>query len=182
MVNPLRYLTDSAPIYEQALSDFGITELMEKLSNFSDPDFDASWMNLEQQELESLATILIRGLTVSLKGKLIAGYVNAIRQGDRQELPNLGTLGFAPPSIELPANFPDVQTPRYLYGDKLRWIAEGDITDWGVVIGRFYSFTPYHCAWTWCYLIWLDKLSPSAAWIVADIAWENDLERVEEAA
>jgi hypothetical protein len=99
MVNPLRYLTDSAPIYEQALSDFGITELMEKLSNFSDPDFDASWMNLEQQELESLATILIRGLTVSLKGKLIAGYVNAIRQGDRQELPKLGTLGFAPPSI-----------------------------------------------------------------------------------
>jgi hypothetical protein len=182
MVNPLRYLTDSAPIYEQALSDFGITELMEKLSNFSDPDFDASWMNLEQQELESLATILIRGLTVSLKGKLIAGYVNAIRQGDRQELPKLGTLGFPPPSIELPANFPNVQTPRYLYGDKLRWIPEGDKTDWGIAIGRFYSFAPHHCAWTWCYLIWLDKLSPSAAITVADIAWENDLELLEEAA
>jgi hypothetical protein len=191
MVNPLSYLTDSAPIYEQALSDFGITDLIEKLSNFSDSDFDASWMNLEKQELESLATILIRGLTVSLKGKLIAGYVNAIRQGDRQELPNLGTLGFPPPSIELPANFPNVQTPRYLYGDQLRWIPEGDKTDWGVAIakrcceaqiGRFYSFAPHHCAWTWCYLIWLDKLSPSSPWTVADIGWEDDLERVEDAA
>lgn len=76
MVNPLRYLTDSPHIYEQALSDFGITELMEKLSNFSDSDRNASWMNLETSELESLATILIRGLTLSLKGKLIASYVN----------------------------------------------------------------------------------------------------------
>jgi hypothetical protein len=181
MVNPLRYLTDSAPIYEQALSEFGITELMEKLSNFSDPDFDASWMNLEQQELESLATILIRELTLSLKGKLIAGYINAIRQGDSQGLPRLGTVAFSPPSIDLPANFPNVQTPRYLYGDKLRWIPDGDKADWGVAIGRFYSFAPHHCAWMWCYLIWLNKLSPSSPWTVADIAWENDLERVEEA-
>lgn len=49
-------------------------------------------------------------------------------------------------------------------------------------IGRFYSFAPHHCDWMWCYLIWLDKLSPSSPWTVADIAWENDLERVEEAA
>jgi hypothetical protein len=68
-----------------------------------------------------------------------------------------------------------------LYGDKLRWIAEGDNTDWGVAIGRFYSFAPHLCAWTWCYLIWLDKLSLSAAITVADIAWENDLEPLEEA-
>lgn len=40
---------------------------------------------------------------------------------------------------------------------------------------------PHHCAWTWCYLIWLDKLSPSSPWTVADTAWENDLEPLEEA-
>jgi hypothetical protein len=83
-----------------------------------------------------------------------------------------------PSSTELPANFPNVQTPRYLYGDKLRWICNDDKADWGIAIGRFYSFAPHHCAWMWCYLIWLDKLSPSANRIVADIAWENDLEPV----
>jgi hypothetical protein len=54
------------------------------------------------------------------------------------------------------------------------------IADWGVAIGRFYSFAPHHCAWTWCYLIWLDKLSPSYAWTVADTAWEDDLEPLED--
>ncbi|YAF94054.1 MAG: hypothetical protein AB3A66_15670 [Nodularia sp. CChRGM 3473] len=54
------------------------------------------------------------------------------------------------------------------------WV--GSDTDWGTAIGRFYSFAPHLCCWTWCYLIWLSKDSPSAAWISADIAWEQDLE------
>jgi hypothetical protein len=85
-----------------------------------------------------------------------------------------------PSSTGLPANFPNVQTPRYLYGDKLRWIFDGDKADWGIVSGRFYSFAPHHGAWMWCYLIWLDKLSPSSPWTVADIAWEDDLEPADE--
>ncbi|WP_138503747.1 hypothetical protein [Nostoc sp. PA-18-2419] len=64
-----------------------------------------------------------------------------------------------------------------MYGDKLRWI-DSD-TDWGTAIGRFYSFAPHLCCWTWCYLIWLSKDSPSAAWTSADIVWEQDLEPVE---
>ena len=87
---------------------------------------------------------------------------------------------FPPPSIDLPTNFPNVGTPRYVEGDKLRWIHEGDKTDWGVAIGRFYSFAPHRGDWMWCYLIWLDKLSKSAAITVADIAWEDDLVIVEE--
>lgn len=39
-------------------------------------------MHLEEQELESLAAILIQRLTNTLNGKLIASYLNAIRQGD----------------------------------------------------------------------------------------------------
>lgn len=46
--------------YQQALCDFGITELIEALSNFCDPDFDVARMHLEEQELEHLATLLIR--------------------------------------------------------------------------------------------------------------------------
>jgi len=167
--------------YQQALEDFAIAPLLTRLKTYSDADFDAAWMNLTQPELESLAAILIRQLTANLKGKAIAGYLNAIRHGTSDIPPSLVHLVFPPPSIDLPANFPDVQTPRYLYGDKLRWIPDSDKTDWGVAIGRFYSFAPHHCAWMWCYLIWLDKLSPSAAWTVADIAWENDLEPLEEA-
>jgi hypothetical protein len=58
MVNPLRYLTDSVHIYQQALSNFGIAQLMEKLSNSSDAHVPAPWMNLEKQELQSLAALL----------------------------------------------------------------------------------------------------------------------------
>jgi hypothetical protein len=185
MVKP-SYRTDSLCLYQegyqQALEDFAIPNLLTHLKTYSDADFDAAWMNLTQPELESLTAILIRELTANLKGKAIAGYLNAIRHSSTDIPPSLVHLAFPPPSIDLPANFPDVQTPRYLYGDKLRWIPEGDKTDWGIAIGRFYSFAPHHCCWTWCYLIWLDKLSPSAAWTVADIAWENDLEPMEDAA
>ena len=30
--------------------------------------------------------------------------------------------------------------------------------------------------------LWLAQLSPSSSWTVADVAWENDLEPLEEAA
>ena len=169
--------------YQQALEDFAIAPLITRLQNFSDAndtDGDTAWMNLTQSELESLAAVLIRQLTTNLNGKAITGYLNAIRHGSTDIPPSLVHLVFPPPSIDLPANFPDVQTPRYLYGDKLRWILDSDKTDWGIVIGRFYSFAPHLCAWTWCYLIWLDKLSPSSPWTVADIAWENDLEPLED--
>ncbi len=188
MVKP-SYQTDSLSMYQkgyqQALEDFAIPNLLTRLKTYSDADFDGdfdvAWMNLSESELESLAALLIRQLTANLKGKAIAGYLNAMRQGSTILPPSLVHLTFPPPSIDLPANYPNVQTPRYLYGDKLRWIAEGDKTDWGIAIGRFYSFAPHHCAWTWCYLIWLDKLSPSSPWTVADIAWEDDLEPMEDA-
>jgi len=76
---------------------------------------------------------------------------------------------------ELPANFPDVEIPQFLYGDRLCWISDGEVTDWGIVIGRFYSFAPHCDHWRWCYLIWLDPDSPSSAWVKADIGWEDDL-------
>ena len=104
-------------------------------------------------------------------------YTSTIRQlwFDR----TLVHFALPPSSLDLPTNFPNVVPPRYLYGDKLRWISTDDSTDWGVVSGRFYSFAPHHYAWTWCYLIWLDKNSPSANRIVADMAWENDLKPID---
>jgi hypothetical protein len=180
MIRPVDYSTDSQCAYQQALDDFGISHLLTRLKTYSDADFDAAWINLTQPELESLAAILIRQLTANLKGIAMAGYLNAWGHGSTDIPHNLVHRAFPPPSIDLPTNFPNVGTPRYVEGDKLCWIPEGDKTDWGVAIGRFYSFAPHRGAWTWCYLIWLDKLSKSAAITVADIAWEDDLVIVEE--
>ena len=179
MVKP-SYPTDSLCTYEegyqQAKEDFAIANLLTQLKNYS----DTPKTNPTQPELESLAAILIRQSTANLNGKAITDYLNAIRQGSANIPPSLVHLVFPPPSLDLPANFPNIGTPRYLYGDKLRFLCDDDKTDWGIAIGRFYSFAPHHGAWMWCYLIWLDKLSPSANRIVADIAWEDDLEPVEE--
>ena len=81
-----------------------------------------------------------------------------------------------PSTADLPASFPQVEAPRFHYGDRLRWIPHVNSTDWGLVIGRFYSYAPHRRRWQWCYLIWLDPASPSAAWVRADIAWEDDLD------
>jgi hypothetical protein len=184
MVRPVKEKAGSPDVYQQgyqqAKEDFAIANLLTRLKTYSDTDFDAVWMNLTQPELESLAAILIRELTTNLNGKGIADYLNAVRQGSANIPGSLIHQTFPPPSLDLPTNFPNVGTPRYLYGDKLRWICDDDKADWGVVIGRFYSFAPHHCAWMWCYLIWLDKVSPSANRVVADIAWEDDLEPVDE--
>ena len=91
----------------------------------------------------------------------------------------LNKLHLPRPLIGLPSNFPDVKRPRFLYGDHLRWKTDGNLTDWGIAIGRFYSFAPHRCCWQWCYLIWLDADSPSSAWVRTDIAWEDDLEPLE---
>jgi len=177
MVKPVGYPTDTQRAYQQALDDFGITGLLLRLKNFSDANFDAAWMNLSEQERESLAVILIQGLTANLRGRLIANYLEMMRQGSKNDLTGSINLEFPPPSVDLPANFPDeAEPPRFLYGDKLRWIPVNGDSDFGTVIGRFYSFASHHCSWQWCYLIWLDKESPSAVLAVADTAWEEDLE------
>lgn len=75
-----------------------------------------------------------------------------------------------------PPDFTQAQKPRFEYGDFLRWIPVNGETDWGTVIGRFYSYAPHAGNWQWCYLLLLDKTAKSAAWCQFDVAWEEDLE------
>lgn len=164
MLKPVCYKTDEHRSYLQALDDFGITQLLAKLSDYG-----------EQQEQETLAAVLISHLTQSIDAELMVNYLSAIAK-NHQDL----FLEFINQklSVDLPDDFPDTaKTPRFLYGDRLRWL-DSD-TDWGIVIGRFYNFAPHLCCWSWCYLIWLSKDSLSAAWTSADIAWEEDLEPLE---
>ncbi|XGV97340.1 MAG: hypothetical protein ACAF41_32050 [Leptolyngbya sp. BL-A-14] len=165
--------------YQQALNDFAISDLLQRLKTYSDSSFDATWVALKTQEAETLAAILIQTLTANLNSKLLAVYLDAIRSKTLDVSRPLSSLHLPPPTTDLPATFPDVEMPRFLYGDRLCWLSNGEPTDWGVAIGRFYSFAPHRCCWHWCYLIWLDADSPSAAWVKADIAWEDDLEPLE---
>jgi hypothetical protein len=161
--------------YQQALDDFGITELLETLSNFKDADFDAHSLHLEPEELDSLAAILIGQLTASLNGKLLGGYLNAHRHGNTDVFSRPITLEF-PQSASLPPDFPNsAPKPRFEFGVMVVIVTPGG-SEWGIVIGRFYSYAPHRCCWMWRYILWLDSASSSAAWVVATTAWEEDLQ------
>ncbi|MBW4559631.1 MAG: hypothetical protein KME32_00490 [Mojavia pulchra JT2-VF2] len=167
MLKPVCNKTDEYRGYLQALDDFAIAELLAKLSDYCEPP-----------EQETLAAVLITQLAQSLNSELIANYMSAIAQKQQYSLAKLLHQKFSPDSADLPEDFANTaKTPRFLYGDRLRWL--GSDTDWGTVIGRFYSFAPHLCCWNWCYLIWLSKDSPSATWTSADMAWEEDLEPLE---
>jgi hypothetical protein len=162
--------------YQQALDDFDITQLLSQLSKYCDADFDAGLMALEEQELENLAAILIGQLIQALNGKLIASYLNAIRHGNLEVFNCPIDLEF-PKAVDLPSEFPNTALPpRFLYGDKLHLISVDSDTELGVVIGRFYNYAAHRCRWMWRYILWLDKNSFSASWIVATAAWEEDLQ------
>ena len=85
-----------------------------------------------------------------------------------------------PPSIELPAHFAKIHTPRFECGDMVRWTGVGEEADWGIVIGKFYNCEPRRYCWMWCYIIWLAANSKSAAWCQFDTAREEDLEGFED--
>ena len=167
--------------YQQALDDFGIPQLLEKLSDFSDSDFDSQRLRVQERELNSLAAMLVQQLTVALKGSLIAGYLNALRHGDGDVLSSLPLVDLQLfQAVELPK---EMSPPLFWCGDRLRWkpLSGSAETDFGVAIGRFYLPAPHRGkAWTWKYLILLDRASPSWAWTVADTAWEDDLEPLAE--
>ena len=97
-------------------------------------------------------------------------------------IPNLSLnrLDAPPALIHLPPNFPDdTETPRLLYGDRVRWkplFEETSDADTGVIIGRFYAFAHHQKQWAWKYLIFLEPGSYSYCFCTADTAWEEDLE------
>jgi hypothetical protein len=169
------YLAGSQDAYHQALEDFGITELLEVLSNFKNADFDAQQLHLEPEELDSIAALLIHQLTLSLNGKLLGGYLNAHRHGNADVFSHPITLEF-PQSASLPSNFPhSAPEPRFDFGVMVAIVTAGG-SEWGVVIGRFYNYAAHRCCWMWRYILWLDSASSSAAWVVATTVWEEDLE------
>ncbi|GET37316.1 hypothetical protein [Microseira wollei] len=78
---------DRSDAYQQALDDFGITQLLSCISNYRDRDFDALRMSLKQQELEDIATLLIEQLSANLKGAVLANNVLVIRNRVKLQRP-----------------------------------------------------------------------------------------------
>ena len=145
--------------YQQALIDFAITDLLQDINTYSDTHFDAAWAALTTQEVETLAAILIQTLIASLKGNLLETYLSAIRDSPFDTFtPLLTKLHLPHPATDLPTTFPDVEKPRFLYGEsashrlrqRVRWTTNNETTDWGTVIGRFYGFASHCCRWRWC--------------------------------
>ncbi len=161
--------------YQQALSDFGLEDLLETISNYSDEDFEAGLMKLKPGEVETLAALLIQHWSNSLNGKLLGGYLNAIRHGNSELLPNSINQEIKFPDSGLPNNFPNVKNPHFCEGQKVGWKSSTNNDDWGIILGHFYAYAPHLCSWTWKYVVWLNHTSPSAAWVSADTAWEEDL-------
>lgn len=160
-------LSPCPALYQQALDDFGISKLLEKLSAFSS----------EEGELTAIAAWLIEQLTANLQANWVVGYLRAMQQEDTEGISELPLLEV--PSLRgsaLPTDFP---MPRFECGASLCWKSLAGMveTDFGTVIGRFYLPAPHRgFQWRWKYLMLLDKDSPSAAIVAADTAWEEDLQ------
>jgi hypothetical protein len=180
--------TQPDPAYLQALQDFGVLGLRdavgaalgtERLTSLSQSIQNSPTNPLSQGELNSLTALLIHQLSNNLNCQQLSNLLQAFQFDSA--VSGLPSLSFHPsiPGISLPANFPDsAETPKFLYGDRLRWkpLSDTDETDRGIVIGRFYAFAPHRCQWAWKYLIFLAPSCPSAQFCVADTCWEEHLE------
>ncbi len=58
--------------------DAALCDLIQRITNFSDDDFDSAWFELIDAEVEGLAVQLLQGLTNTLAGKQLSGYLLAL--------------------------------------------------------------------------------------------------------
>lgn len=164
--------------YQQALIDFGIADLIEKIGNYS----DTIQCHSEPEEREALAAIFVQRLSDNLTESHVSDYFKIIRIGGDDVLANPLHIEVVPQSCNHAPNFAETITPRYSEGTRVRWVSINENREWGVIIGRFYAFAPHHYGWMWRYVVLIDSDSPSADWVAADTAWEGDLESMEDAA
>jgi hypothetical protein len=131
---------------------------------------------VEEQDQENLIAVLIQQLTNNLNSELIDNYSKALSSGYDEFL----LSEIPPPEKQPPINFQESTIPCYKDGEILRWRPSKGGVDWGIAIGRFLAYAPHLCRWSWKYIILLDLHSPSAAWVMVDTAWEEDVELLEQ--
>ncbi|MEG4803518.1 hypothetical protein QUB63_22415 [Microcoleus sp. ARI1-B5] len=117
MVNPVSDGNEYTRGYQEALNDFGITQLLSGIRSYCDEDFDADRARMTGPELESLAVFLILRVGANLKGSAIARYLNTLRKANSPTIADR-------PAIELNS------TPR---GKALEESKEGVRNSWAIV-------------------------------------------------
>jgi hypothetical protein len=102
--------------YQQALDDFGITQLLSGIRSYSDEDFEVDRACMTQPELESFAVFLILRVGANLNGSALARYLNTLRKANSPVI--------ADRAIELNSN-PRSKTPEES--------KQGERTSWAIV-------------------------------------------------
>ncbi|MCC3470564.1 MAG: hypothetical protein JGK38_00330 [Microcoleus sp. PH2017_15_JOR_U_A] len=87
MIEPSSDGSEFSRGYQQALDDFGISQLLSCIRSYSDADFDAQRVLLQEKEVKSLAGHLIEQLAANLTGSLIASYLNTLRKAGDSSKP-----------------------------------------------------------------------------------------------
>lgn len=133
------------------------------------------------EEQVTLTNLLLQTLCNSLSAEWVETYLNGIRCGAGDCLQRILEQGQC---LRLPIDMPtwslDTTRPVFRLGEVVQWIpfdeTEKALTDWGIVVGKFYGYAPQSLKWMWCYLVLLDPDCLAAQWGMVDTAWENELE------
>lgn len=172
---------DRSDDYWQALYDFSVVALVDRLCHLAISQCSASKIQFTVQEIEQLAASLIQQWTTNLDGGSIADYLTAVRCADVPTFadPPACELHPAKSPLALPENFPD-EMPAALFqeGEAVQWIPVTDHapTDTGTIIGRFLAYAHHQRDWGWKYLVWLNQ--PHSL-VQMDTAWEDDLRTID---
>ncbi|MEG4864451.1 MULTISPECIES: hypothetical protein [unclassified Microcoleus] len=116
MIKPSSDGSEFSRGYQQALDDFGITQLLSCIRSYSDADFDAQRVLLQEKEVKSLAGHLIEQLAANLTGSLIASYLDILRKAGAQIIaahsPNRQVTAQPEDNLQL-TKTPDLLKPDY---------------------------------------------------------------------
>lgn len=63
-----------------AALDLALFELLSHIETYSDPDFEAHWMSMNEAEVQQVALVLLQDLKATLNGKQLAGALLEVRQ------------------------------------------------------------------------------------------------------
>ena len=116
MIKPSSDGSEFSRGYQQALDDFGITQLLSCIRSYSDADFDAQRVLLQEKEVKSLAGHLIEQLAANLTGSLIASYLDILRKASAKIIaehsPNPPVTAQPEDNLQL-TKTPDLLKPDY---------------------------------------------------------------------
>ena len=114
MVKPVSDGSEYTRGYQQALNDFGITQLLSGIRSYSDEDFEADRARMTGPEIESFAVFLILRVGANLKGSTIARYLNTLRKANSPTIADR-------PAIELNSNSRGKTPEKSKGGDRNSW-------------------------------------------------------------